>query len=83
MALNFFLGDGSDFEFTDSDVDPNYQSDKKTYYSDIETSEHFDNISFACTSVNATIAEQQLDHVDVKIVSKVSKSSIIMLFVMQ
>ena len=70
MALNFFLGDDSDFEFTDSDVDPGYQPDKKTYCSDRETSEHLDNISFACTPVNATIAEQQLDHVDVKIVSK-------------
>ena len=42
-----------------------------------QTSEHLDNISFACTPVNATIAEQQLDHEDVKTVSKVSKSSII------
>ena len=38
-----------------------------------QTSEHLDNISFACTPVNATIAEQQLDHVDLKTVSKVSK----------
>ena len=72
MALIFFLGDDSDFELTDSDVDPDYQPDEKTYCSDSETSEHLDNISFACTPVNATIAEQQLDHVDVKTVSKVS-----------